>query len=90
MQKIATPQDLQVELQRLLAYCQEPHPSRDRLASELRGLAAKLAAASVTYEITLGLKSDDVKLNMLDEKVAATFASRRDFPEVKSVRVKRK
>ncbi len=44
MQKIATPQDLQTKLRRLLAYCQEPHPSRDRLAGELRGLADRVAA----------------------------------------------
>lgn len=47
MQKIASPQDLQTELQRLLAYSQEPNPSREKLAGELRGLANRVAAFKV-------------------------------------------
>jgi len=44
MQKIASPQDLQAELRRLLAYCHGPGlPSRARLSSELRGLADRVA-----------------------------------------------
>ena len=40
MKKIATPQDLQVELRRLLASCQgSERPSREKLAEELRALA---------------------------------------------------
>jgi hypothetical protein len=42
MRKIATPQDLQAELRRLLAYSQERQPSRQVLASELMGLAASV------------------------------------------------
>lgn len=44
MNKIATPQDLQAELRRLLAYTQESQPSRTVLASELRDLADKVAS----------------------------------------------
>lgn len=44
MKKIATPQDLQAELQRLLAYCESPRPSREKLAGELWGLADRVAA----------------------------------------------
>ena len=40
MQKIATPQDLAAKLQRLLAYSQGPEPSRAKIASQLRTLAA--------------------------------------------------
>lgn len=44
MKKIATPQDLQAELRRLLAYSQEKTPSREVLAAELRELADCVAA----------------------------------------------
>lgn len=54
MQKIASPQELTVELRRLLAYCSGPEkPSRVRLASELRELAARVAGfprSSATYQ----------------------------------------
>lgn len=43
MRKIASPADLQAELRRLLAYAQSPEPSREKLANELRGLAARVA-----------------------------------------------
>ena len=43
MRKIASPQDLQAELRRLLAYSQSDQPSREMLASELRGLADRVA-----------------------------------------------
>lgn len=44
MKKIASPQNLQAELHGLLASCQGPaHPSRERLASELRELADRVA-----------------------------------------------
>lgn len=47
MKKIATPQDLQAELRRLLAYCQGPdRPSRETLAAELRDLADRTAGFS--------------------------------------------
>jgi hypothetical protein len=44
MNKIASPQDLRAEIHRLLAYCDGPgNPSRDRIASELRELADRVA-----------------------------------------------
>ena len=43
MNKIASPQDLQNELTRLVAYCSEGQPSREKVASELRSLADRLA-----------------------------------------------
>lgn len=44
MKKIASPQDLQAELRRLLAYSQGPEkPSRDKIAAELRVLANRVA-----------------------------------------------
>lgn len=43
MRKIASPQDLQVELHHLLAYCRGHQPSREKIASELRGLAERVA-----------------------------------------------
>lgn len=52
MEKIATPNELQSELRRLLSYSQEAHPSRVRLASELRELALKVAAAPTAEELT--------------------------------------
>jgi hypothetical protein len=43
MRKIAGPQDLQAELQRLLAYSQGENPSRQVVARELRKLAVRVA-----------------------------------------------
>jgi len=46
MRKIASPQDLQARLRTLLAACEGPeHPSRQRLAAELRALAIRVAGA---------------------------------------------
>lgn len=44
MDKIASPQQLQEELQDLVAYARSASPSRVALASALRGLAARVAA----------------------------------------------
>ena len=44
MNKIASPQELQTELRRLLASSQEENPSREKLAEELRALATKLGS----------------------------------------------
>jgi hypothetical protein len=43
MDKIASPQELRTELQRLVAYCQTEQPSRECLASEIRQLADRIA-----------------------------------------------
>lgn len=43
MDKLASPQELQAELRRLLAMSQEGKPSRKALASELRTLADRVA-----------------------------------------------
>jgi hypothetical protein len=45
MNRIASPQDLQAELQRLLTYSQNPKPSREKLASAIRDLADRVAGA---------------------------------------------
>jgi hypothetical protein len=42
MQKIASPRDVQAELSDLLAYSESDRPSRTRLASRLRNLAARV------------------------------------------------
>jgi hypothetical protein len=47
MQKIASPQQLQNELQRILAYCQGPgRPSREKVAADLDELATALLRQS--------------------------------------------
>jgi hypothetical protein len=43
MDKLASPQELQAELRRLLAKCQEGQPSRKVMASELRALADRVS-----------------------------------------------
>ena len=48
MQKIASPQDLQAELRRLLAYSQGTQPSREVMATELRSLAASVDRVSAS------------------------------------------
>jgi len=45
MTKIASPTELRSELQRLLAYAGSEKPSREKLASELRGLADRIAVS---------------------------------------------
>lgn len=47
MEKIAKPQDLQAEIQRLISLCGSPEPSRAKLAAELRGLAERVAGRFV-------------------------------------------
>lgn len=47
MRKVASPQDLQIELRRLLAYAQTDRPSRTKLALELRSLASRVAAPKI-------------------------------------------
>lgn len=44
MNKIASPQDLATELQRILAYAGQSQPSRARIASALNELADRVAA----------------------------------------------
>ena len=44
MDKIASPQELQAELRRLLAYSEGEQPSRQVLSSRLRELAVRLGA----------------------------------------------
>lgn len=57
MQKLASPQELQAELQRLIATCAGPdRPSRVELASELRSLAERVAMAMTPEERAKVLK----------------------------------
>ena len=51
MHKIASPQDLQVELTRLIAYAESPHPSRTKLASDLQSLAVRVASRNGEGEV---------------------------------------
>jgi hypothetical protein len=44
MEKIASPQELASEIQRLVDYCQGPEPSREVLATELQKLATRVGA----------------------------------------------
>lgn len=52
MEKIASPQDLQAEIRRLLAHCQGPQrPSRQHLAAQLRSLADRVAGRDLYDEV---------------------------------------
>lgn len=72
MQKIASPQDLQAELRRMLAYCQGQHPSRQVLASQLRGLSHRLRVKTASdlpereIEQTLGRLPGVSKAEVID------------------------
>ena len=46
MKKIASPQELRSELRRLVAYCGEGTPSRNKLATELQSLANAVEAST--------------------------------------------
>ena len=69
MRKIASPQDLQTELQSILALCQgEERPSRERLAAELNALADRVAGTPLGDAAKI-LKGKDIKsLSSSDEK----------------------
>jgi len=73
MDKLASPQDLQAELRRLIAYSQSDEPSRQKLASELHKLADRVSAqktANTGFDIlkTLIDYNDYIKLyDRLDE-----------------------
>lgn len=54
MDKIASPQDLQAELRRLLAYSQSERPSRARVASELRTLSERLSSPRTAAYVAEG------------------------------------
>lgn len=66
MKKIASSKELQGELQRLLAYSQGRHPSREKLATELWDLANRVAGVEVDKRLLDALghwtwdKKDDV------------------------------
>lgn len=56
MRKIASPQELQTELRRLLAYCSGPEkPSREKLAAELRELASRVKCSEGQEEKLVAL-----------------------------------
>ena len=57
MEKIASPQDLRSELNRILAQASEDKPSRELLAFELRGLADRVATAKFNESETRKLSS---------------------------------
>lgn len=50
MDRIASPHELQFELRRLLAYCREDHPSREKLAEALNNLADRVAGTFTEQE----------------------------------------
>ena len=66
MKKIASPQELKAELQRLLAYSQESQPSREKITAELLDLADRVAGTTVDKKLLDALghwtwdKKDDV------------------------------
>jgi len=64
MNKIASPQDLQAELRRLLAYAQTEKPSREKLAAEMRGLANRVAA-----DVRLGSDVDELDAIRVAERI---------------------
>jgi len=65
MNKIASPQQLQDELRRLLAYAQTEKPSREKLAAGLNALADRVAGAEkeTVPESEQGLLKDQVRRN---------------------------
>ena len=71
MDKIANPQELVSELNKLMAQSQEPNPSRERLAADLKSLAARTSS--------LAWHSKDIRafLNSLNDfyKIAIQVAS---------------
>jgi hypothetical protein len=68
MQKIASPEHLTRELHEILAYAQTRHPERQRLASELLGLAERVAGARVASRGTplYGHDSEQTAYNVDD------------------------
>ena len=52
MKKIASPDELASELRSILAYAEGEQPSRDKLSSDLRGLAQRVASPPVSRRVT--------------------------------------
>lgn len=82
MDKIASPQDLASELRTLLASCQDG-ASREKLASDLRGLADRVAgdqAENLVRQLLTGLNdmqsyADNVKSILKDLDAGEEWAS---------------
>lgn len=103
MDQIASLQDLQKELQNLLAYCQDRAPSRSRLASELKELADRVAeiktppglgpsrwedeARQAAYNVAKTLKNADY-VSRLTRGFAQTYFELLDKVNPPSIRVK--
>jgi len=74
MDRIASPQDLQAELRRLLAYCEsDEKPSREKLASELRDLANRLARLTFKKQ-KITVKLQNGKSVPVDAEVIGSWA----------------
>lgn len=85
MNKIASPNDLIAEINRLLAYCSGPSPSRTRLASELMSLAQRLGGATSSARYSV----DDEGSFTLAEMIEANdwTTSSKEVRELKALKV---
>jgi len=80
MDKTASPAELQAKLRRLLAYAESEHPSRAKLASDLRELAAALhtAAEALKCEFERNCKKPVTHIDAKGYVYCEDHASRRD------------
>jgi hypothetical protein len=73
VRKVASPQELQTEIRKILAYCTEAsRPSREVIAAELRGLASRLVVG------TEGLTGKDYE-DLFNESAKAHMKAHASF-----------
>jgi protoheme ferro-lyase len=77
MKKIASPQELTSELQRLLDYAKSRNPSREKLASELKTLADRVAAKIPDSALDLAMAYADA---WSEKAVKSLFAEALKLP----------
>lgn len=62
MDKIASPDELQAELRKLLAYAESENPSREKLAADLNALSSRVAGAKeyIIWGVPPGTSHEDL------------------------------
>jgi hypothetical protein len=86
MNKISSSKDLSVELQHILNYASSPNPSRNKLASDLRALAFRVAGEP--YQTLKEAVSDESKRrNKVNKELhALCYNKYHEFIPVKAIR----
>jgi len=80
MDKIASPQELTSELRQLLAYAESENPSREKLATDLNGLATRVGS-------TTKVARDDVFYEIVDQRETVKLYHRLEKEDEQSAKL---